>query len=607
MIGILERGHRGLRRAAMLGGTVAAFAAVSAAPAHAAFTLPTCGGGAVNGEGASFQATAQNNWKLNFGLSVCPGLVVSYNPSGSGAGRRAMGERTGANADGSQSRLVSGDRFGSTDDPLTATGRTQIEEGTGTASDGDENAVHEIPVASGAVAIIVNWPDHCLQSAPGVPTANQSDPGNSDNRVQFTKTQVEAIWNGGTDADTWGDIFPALAGDGTLTDAQCRALPMIRVKRFDDSGTTYALKSYLNTINPGRGWITTYEGPNTNWPNPGPNLLDGGANGNGPLADTVNSHDGSIGYGDLATVRSKNFSLDATTTDTTYWIPVQNGSNTYTDPASDPTSFKTLSNPTKGSNCTTTTYTQVPTAPADLTFGDWSKVQGVNSASGYGICTLTYSLAFDDDAKAYSAFDPTAEQAKARTVKDYLSYIVSDAGQAVLQPNDYTALPLPILAASRTGVNAIGWNKAGDTGGGGGGGGGAGGGGGGAGGGGGGNVTAPSNTFTVSSASVSKSGKVSVRVQLPGPGNLVIKVSGKSTTFGKHKAKTIAKAGSASTATLGGVTVLTFSPTSAVKTALKNGQKVKLTIKITFTPAGGSANTLTKTLTLKPKKVTKKH
>ena len=57
--------------------------------------------------------------------------------------------------------------------------------------------------------------------------------------------------------------------------------------------------------------------------------------------------------------------------------------------------------------------------------------------------------------------------------------------------------------------------------------------------------------------------------------------------------------------TAGGVAVVTFTPSSAVTSALKHGQKVNLTMGLTFTPAGGSANTLTRTLTLKPKKLSK--
>src|SRR4030088_947668 len=77
---------------------------------------------------------------------------------------------------------------------------------------------------------------------------------------------------------------------------------------------------------------------------------------------------------------------------------------------------------------------------------------------------LTYDLSFDDYATAYSAYDPSAEQAKARTVKDYLTYVVSDAGQAKLQPNDYANVPSTIPAISQAGVAGIGWNKAGGPG-----------------------------------------------------------------------------------------------------------------------------------------------
>ena len=67
-------------------------------------------------------------------------------------------------------------------------------------------------------------------------------------RVRFTKAQLEAIWaQGRRPPTTWDEVFPALAAD-----ADCDK-PIIRVVRFDDSGTTFAFKDYLNTIDGGRG------------------------------------------------------------------------------------------------------------------------------------------------------------------------------------------------------------------------------------------------------------------------------------------------------------------------------------------------------------------
>src|SRR5262249_45622826 len=56
-------------------------------------------------------------------------------------------------------------------------------------------------------------------------------------------------------------------GDGSNVGVDCGSIPVRRIVRFDSSGTTYAWKAYLNLINGGRGWLTTYKpSPNPGWP-----------------------------------------------------------------------------------------------------------------------------------------------------------------------------------------------------------------------------------------------------------------------------------------------------------------------------------------------------
>ncbi len=115
-------------------------------------------------------------------------------------------------------------------------------------------------------------------------------------------------------------------------------IPIIRVVRFDKSGTTFGFKDYLRTINPGRGWTTTYESgqaveATAEWADPpkssargataspaapnGPgsetdstdHLTSGCENGNGELVKKVVSTDGSIGYSDIATARNNSTTL----------------------------------------------------------------------------------------------------------------------------------------------------------------------------------------------------------------------------------------------------------------------------------------------------------
>ena len=81
--------------------------------------------------------------------------------------------------------------------------------------------------------------------------------------MRFTRTQAEEIWNGDSAHDEWVEIFPTLGPD-----ADCNVF-ITRVVRFDDSGTTYAFKSWLDAVNPARNWDPGFTtGPDTrNWPN----------------------------------------------------------------------------------------------------------------------------------------------------------------------------------------------------------------------------------------------------------------------------------------------------------------------------------------------------
>jgi ABC-type phosphate transport system substrate-binding protein len=393
-----------------------------------------------------------------------------------------MGRRSGAcpcppgNADGSQSRNQP-ERFAASDDPPPPSVVADINKGTDTV--GDEGTVHVIPAALGSVTLDVNWPDNCDRSL--LPASAQTDPAAAnaapfDDRVRFTRSQVEAIFAGDAGFTNWKDVFPTLASD-----ADCN-VPITRVVRFDDSGTTFSLKGYLDNINSGRGWHTTYNTPDTRtWPNAslvaradcggatgpqgnaGSPLTSGCSNGNGALLDKLKTIDGGIGYSDVATARSRGFDIATTSTpasrdDDQFWTQGQNPSNNWTEATLDPNGFKTTGG--RGANCESATITGAPSS----TLGDWSNTEAWDSNNGaYVICTLTYELAFDDNLPPYSlqGCGTSCEEQKARSVKDYLGAIVSDGGQETLGPEDYAPLPQNILDISRTGVNSICWDKAG--------------------------------------------------------------------------------------------------------------------------------------------------
>src|SRR5262249_14491205 len=152
-------------------------------------------------------------------------------------------------------------------------------------------------------------------------------------RIKLTASQVEKAFAGDSSVDTWGELVPGIAGTPTnaaLSGAgitTCAAVPIRRIVRRDDSGTTFVVKDWFQKVNPAllpAEWVTFTTAPNTSWPNPvgvgadgtcavTANLCKSSSDGGGALADLLNTVDGGIGYADLATSRSKGFESVGTT------------------------------------------------------------------------------------------------------------------------------------------------------------------------------------------------------------------------------------------------------------------------------------------------------
>lgn len=597
--------------------------------ANAAFTTGKCAGENITGRGASFARDAHKLFNDNFKLFYCSGtpgagkINVTYEAQGSGAGRTSVKVRNDT------------PRFGMTDEPPTPAEIIEMNSGiagTPPVVDSDpsnDGSIHVVPAAVGAVAPLVNFPNGCdVNALPvGSKTAEQNLDGDATPddvvRVRFSKAQFESIWEKEAASDQWHEVFPALAGD---TDCE---KPIIRVVRFDDSGTSFAFKDYLDRVDPAEGWLTTYapsSGPKTReWPNatfgdrddcgdkdgvaeasdpdgPGAPGLAGDTdqlmsacfNGNQGIVDTMVATDGSIGYSDISTARKNttSFAIAPETDDNDlYWTQIPNGSGAFEEPTADANGFRTVDGsgaavPT-GSNCSLTTFKNVPAT----TKGNWAPVSGVDSAAGYAICTLTYGLVFDDNADVWG--NTPAEESKARTVKDYWENALTEAAQSSLLKNDYAPLPVTIRDIARKGIAEVDWNK-------GSGGGGSGGGGGGSTGGGGGNTTTPppppppSNRFSLPRKTISsKTGRATISVKLPGPGKVVLLGTAKS---GKKQVKVgqvVLNAGKA------GTFALTLKPSGAAMGLLNRKGSLPVSLKVTYTPTGGSANTAGSSVTLK--------
>ena len=626
--------RRGVRavRAGLLATALTALTAIGFAPQAAAdFTSVKCGGTNLDGNGASFAKGAQEVFNFNFKNFYCAGsgLNVTYNANGSGAG-----------ISGAQLRNTAS-RFWGTDDPPTPAQVALMDSGgievagkvEADTNPGNDGKTHVFPVAAGAIAPLVNFPEGCSPEplADKYRTVSAAEiTGNAALkgilRVRFTKVKFEKVWAGEENAK-WSETFPELGSQGGACD-----VPVIRVVRFDKSGTTFGFKDYLRTINPGRGWTTTFESATTNgnreWPNaefgsggqcggtaaPGKQadtvdfLTTNCANGNGELVKKLIATDGSIGYSDIATARSASptLAVDATksTAPTTpYWTQVQKGTITpgsteegegkgFTEPTFDEANgFRTTAagnSLQKGSNCKSPgIFKNLPAS----SFGDWSQTSGVNATAGFGICTLTYALVFDDNAAVFG--NTPEEEGKARTLKDYLESIVT-TGQAGLFAGDYAPLPDDLKALAQTAVAGIGFNKSSSGGGPSGGGGGPSGGGGTGGGGGGGGTVVVSNQFSIPKKTISsKTGSATFSVKLPGAGKLGVLGTARS---GKRAIKvgsvtlTVGKAGTYS---------VTLKPTGAAKQLLNQKGSLKVNLTFTFSPAGGVAKTTTGSVTLK--------
>jgi hypothetical protein len=99
----------------------------------------------------------------------------------------------------------------------------------------------------------------------------------------------------------------------------------------------------------------------------------------------------------------------------------------------------------------------------------------------------------------------------------------------------------------------------------------------------------PDNHFTLGHAKLSAARTITLPLTAPGAGRFSAIAKSGTTTYGTAAATQPAK----------GMLKLTVKPSSAGRKLLKKHAKLKLTVKVTFTPAGGTAYTRTITVTVK--------
>jgi VCBS repeat-containing protein len=585
-------------------------------------------------------ATTANGGCATFRVGATNGKTVTYEPRGSGDGRNAMGASTvlaNPNATPPVSR-VAGIRntrfqFAGADEPPNP-GQLAAANAGPTDATTDDAVLLTLPVAQSSVATVVQLPAGCT-----VPAADR----------KITRARLEGAFAGNAGFTQWGQILPGISG------TDCAAKPVKRIVRLDSSGTTFAFKNYLRDVSAADFPASL---GNQTWPN------DSGAtavvkptsNGAGPLLDLLKSRteEGGIGYADLAASRARGFdsalqpaTLPGTTpgstipnpnagqpdpTDTSFWVTVEGRDGQFRSPALSDAAGTTNT----GSNCREAAYSDPATGKLPAVTESWTNVNANGSTAAYPLCALTYALVWQDMIKAnvgIPAGQPAYTQDQARSVKDYLGYILNaNGGQAALAPNGYqglpsvdpstsAAVPSSVLDVAEAGRKTLTWNgqpvvvtppPTGD--------------------GGGTTTTTPVTTtpvvttpvvvpttttpttpatvpttptkpattpaakLTISKAAGLKGRKISLTVSPSAAG----KVAVTATTVRNKKTVTLGK-GTVSVKK-GGKLVLTITPSKAGKRALTAGRTVTVKFKVTFTASTGKKVTVTKSIKVKVKR-----
>jgi ABC-type phosphate transport system substrate-binding protein len=304
-----------------------------------------------------------------------------------------------------------------------------------------------VPVAQFADAIIVNLPKNC--------TATSSS---NKGRLVLTQTTLEGIWRG--TINTWAEVNGSGGGD-VISGAGCTlSTPITRIVRFDSSGPANFLKKFLGLINPAtfenekgetETWTSSSEGKqNIVWPKAA-KVVHTAAKGETEEDKLVDTTEGSIGFGNLAEIRSNQFFDPAGSggpKTTRFWVPIQNGATTFADPASNKDVTKLGS-----ANCTKEEYTNGVTAfPPASVLVPWNEVTTSTTEPKYPLCGLAYVLAL----KAYGAYESGTGTSlgEATTVENFLRFTVDGGkgGQGLLKNHDYLALTGTVLKEAEKGA-----------------------------------------------------------------------------------------------------------------------------------------------------------
>jgi phosphate transport system substrate-binding protein len=213
-----------------------------AAPEETVSTLS----GQIDGAGASSQGSAQEAWIAAF-QTANPDVTITYDPSGSGAGREAF--------------IAGGVAFAGTDSSLK-----DEEIAGGFAGCVADTGYVEVPVYISPIAVIFN--------VDGVDELN------------LDAATIAGIFKGSI--TSWDDAAIAALNP----DAELPAAAITAVHRSDDSGTTKNFTDYLNKVAP-----QVWDAPAAD---PFPYTVGEGAQGTSGVVDAVTNGTNTIGYADAS-------------------------------------------------------------------------------------------------------------------------------------------------------------------------------------------------------------------------------------------------------------------------------------------------------------------
>ena len=496
----------------------AALAVAAIAPGTASATLKPdllkqCEGSATKGHGSTFQAPILEKWVVDFNkgsnIEACSGtqgsggtpkveyLTSATSDKGSGACLKGWG------AEVPEAEPADFGEFGfcGTDEAPNPTQRGEIEK---RKTGGEGESIETVPVAQGAVAIIVHLPEGCKAESLIEPTAGKPV---KLGRLVLEDTVIEEVYRGAI--KNWKQLLEKqatgsdkLTCTGGIAEEETTIKPVVRL---DHSGTTHIFKAFLEQVNPseeltmeaypeeipGSGkktgcgkafpeekelWSATAEAcQNQRWPTAA-KVVRPTATGNPGVVKYVGENASSIGYADLAVVREeKYFSGNCKVTtpcggenkkgsatkvgeqNTKFWAEVQDKAvpsiSGYADPGN-----KGDIEAAAQSNCKNTVYSNVSGKkfPPASTREFWNEAKAeLEQVKTYAICGLTYDLAL----RQYK-FYPGTSKAEATTVENFLRWAVNskaEGGASFIKNSDYEKISGTIAKEAEKGIEEIGF------------------------------------------------------------------------------------------------------------------------------------------------------